>query len=110
MRLVFCISLIILVTSSGCGTPREPVNGSQLTAAQKHRIEDSVKHFVLDVAHDVSQEGPTAWRRHFADSPAFFMAVNGHLVFPNSQSATEGIQNFAHTVQHIDLHGEMTFA
>lgn len=59
-----------------------------MTSAQKHAIEDSVRRFVLDVAHDVSQEGPTAWRRHFADSPSFFMAVNGNLAFPNSESAT----------------------
>jgi hypothetical protein len=104
MRRVFWISLTILVTSSACGTHRDFVNSSGLTSAQKHAIEDSVRRFVLDVAHDVSQEGPTAWRRHFADSPSFFMAVNGNLAFPNTESATEGIQSFAHTIQHIDLH------
>ena len=104
MRLAFWISLTILVTSSGCGTHRDSADNSGLTSAQKHTIEDSVRRFVLDVAHDVSQEGPTAWRSHFADSPSFFMAVNGSLVFPNSESATEGTQSFARTIQHIDLH------
>jgi hypothetical protein len=32
------------------------------------------------------------------------MAVNGHLVFPSSESATEGIQSFARTIQRIELH------
>lgn len=104
MRLAFWISLTILLTSSGCGTHRDLVDGSRLTPAQKHAIEDTVRRFVLDVAHDVSQDGPTAWRKHFADSPSFFMAANGHLEFSNSESATEGIQSFAHTIQHIELH------
>ena len=101
MRLSFWISLTILVTSSGCASHRD---GSQLTSAQNHAIEDGVRRFVLDVAHDVSQDGPTAWRKHFADSPSFFMADNGRLVFPNSESAIAGILSFAHTIQHIDLH------
>jgi hypothetical protein len=101
MRLAFWIALTIVVASSGCGTHRD---NSQLTAAQKQALEDRVRRFVLDVAHDVSHDGPSAWRKHFADSPSFFMVVNGHLVFPNSESATEGIQSFAHTIQHIDLH------
>jgi hypothetical protein len=104
MRLAFWISLIALVTLSGCQTHRDSVDNSGLTPAQKHAIEDSVRRFALDVAHDVSQEGPTAWRKHFADSPSFFMAVNGNLAFPNSESATEGIQRFARTIQHIELH------
>ncbi len=103
MLLAFWISLTILVTSSGW-THRDLVDSSGLTSAQKHTIEDSVRRFALNVARDVSREGPTAWGRHFADSPSFFMAVNGHLVFPNSKSATEGIQSFAHTIQHIELH------
>ena len=103
MRLAFWISLATLVSSSGCGTHRDFADSSGLTSAQKHTIEDSVRRFALDVAHDVSQEGPTAWRKHLADSPSFFMAVNGHLVFPNSESATEGIQSFARTIQHIEL-------
>ena len=103
MRLAFWIWFIALVTSSGCRTHDDSLGTSGLTSAQKHAIEDSVRRFVLDVAHDVSQEGPTAWRKHLADSPSFFMAVNGHLAFPDSESATGGIQSFARTIQHIDL-------
>ena len=33
-----------------------------------------------------------AWRKHFADSPDFFMAVNGKLVFPNGQAAAQAIR------------------
>src|SRR5215469_4554946 len=104
MRLAFWISLTILVVSSVCGTHPDFADSSGLTSAQKRAIEESVRRFALDVAHDVSQEGPTAWRKHFADSPSFFMAVNGQLAFPNSESATAGIQSFSRTIQHIDLH------
>jgi hypothetical protein len=55
------------------------------------------------VAHDVTQDGPIAWRKHFADSPAFFMAADGHLNFPDGASATAGIQDLAHAIKHIEL-------
>lgn len=35
-------------------------------------VEDGVRRFTVTVAHDVTEEGPVAWRKHFADSPAFF--------------------------------------
>ena len=68
------------------------------------RSREDVKAYTSAVAHDVTQPGPAAWRRHFADSPSFFMASVGHLVFPNSASATKGIQDFARTIDHMELH------
>jgi hypothetical protein len=32
------------------------------------------------------------------------VASEGHLVFPNSASATKGIQDFARTINHMELH------
>jgi len=55
------------------------------------------------VAHDVTQEGPLAWSKHFESSPAFFMAVNGQMAFPSGAAAKAGIQNVALTLKHIDL-------
>jgi hypothetical protein len=75
-----------------------------LTAEQKQVVEDGVRRFMLDVARDVSTEGPVAWHKHFADSPAFFMAVDGQLAFANSEAAAAGTDNFAKTIQHIELH------
>ena len=85
MRLAFWISLTILVTSSGCGTQRDLVDGSELTSEQKQAIEDSVRCFVLDVAHDVSQDGPTAWRKHFVGS----MRGRSAMVVPYRDSNTK---------------------
>jgi len=66
-------------------------------------VEREVRAYAQTVAHDVTQEGPAAWRRHFAESPAFFMAVDGRLVFPDSAAATAGIQDLTRTLKHIEL-------
>jgi hypothetical protein len=74
-----------------------------LTPARASAIDDSVRAFMRTVAHDITQEGPTAWRRHFADSPSFFMASEGRLVFPNSAAATAAIQDLPRTIKQIEL-------
>jgi hypothetical protein len=74
-----------------------------MTAASAAAVEGSVRAFAQAVAHDITQEGPAAWRRHFADSREFFMASEGRLVFPNSASATAAIQDLARTIKHIEL-------
>jgi hypothetical protein len=48
-------------------------------------------------------EGPLAWLKFFNTGPEFFMAVNGQLAFPNAAAAKEGTQNFARTINRIDL-------
>ncbi|MGC1371138.1 MAG: hypothetical protein WA824_03275 [Candidatus Sulfotelmatobacter sp.] len=55
------------------------------------------------VAHDVTQEGPLAWLKFFNNGPEFFMVVNGQLAFPNAAAAKEGTQNFARTINHLEL-------
>ena len=57
----------------------------------------------MEVARDITSEGPSAWRRYFAESPSFFMASEGHLVFPDSASATAAIQELSRTTPHIEL-------
>ena len=84
--------LLAVVACVACGT-----------RPQSSRVEEDVRAFARVVAHDVTQEGPAAWRRHFSESPSFFMASEGRLVFPNSAAATEGIQNLRRTIQHIEL-------
>lgn len=102
MRTMNWMLVAMLVAATGCGNQGN-VEGSRLTSAQRVEVEDGVKRFMIAVAHDVSTEGPVAWHKHFADSPAFFMAVNGQMAFANSEAAAAGIDGFAHTVQHIDL-------
>ena len=66
-------------------------------------IDESARTFMHTVAHDVTQEGPLAWLKFFNTGPEFFMAVNGQLAFPNAAAAKEGTQNFARTLNRIDL-------
>jgi hypothetical protein len=72
-------------------------------AEQKNAIKDSVRTFVATVADDVTKQGPAAWRTHFADNSAFFMAAEGHLVFANNDEATRGIQKLTNTIAHLEL-------
>jgi len=98
--LLLCVALCV-----ACGSHHDLSSKSQsLTSVRASAVEDGVRAFMRGVAHDVTQEGPAAWRKHFADSPSFFMASGGHLAFPNSASATTGIQAFALTINHMELH------
>jgi hypothetical protein len=74
-----------------------------LTSASAAAIDESARTFMHTVAHDVTQEGPLAWLKFFNTGPEFFMAVNGQLAFPNAAAAKEGTQNFARTINRIDL-------
>jgi hypothetical protein len=67
------------------------------------KVQDDVRAFMLTVAHDITQEGPAAWRRHFADSPYFFMAVDGHMAFPNSAAVTAAIPDLVRAIPQIKL-------
>jgi hypothetical protein len=74
-----------------------------LTSGHAAAIDESARTFMHTVAHDVTQEGPLAWLKFFNTGPEFFMAVNGQLAFPNAAAAKEGTQNFARTLNRIDL-------
>lgn len=76
---------------------------SVLDAARVAAITDSVRVFADSVARGVTRRGPAAWRDYFADTPAFFMAAEGRLVFPTSDSATRGIQGLTRVIAHIEL-------
>lgn len=104
MHLRRWILLIPIVTAIGChGHHHSADNAQSLTPARRAAVEDEVRRFVFGVAHDVTQEGPAAWRRHFADSRSFFMAVNGKLALANGQAAAEAIPEIARQFKHIEL-------
>jgi hypothetical protein len=89
--------LLATIAFTGCQS------NHALTSAQAAAVQDGVRAFTKTVAHDITQEGPSAWRRHFADSPSFFMASEGHLVFANSAAVTAGIPDVARTYKRIEL-------
>jgi len=74
-----------------------------LSAADLAAIQDSVRTFAADVARGVTAQGPGAWRKLFADEPAFFMASEGHLVFPTYDSASRAITAVIEVMPRIEL-------
>jgi hypothetical protein len=98
----FAWLLLLFTASLGCNT-RNTGPTESLTSPRAAAVEQGVRTFMATVAHDVTQEGPLAWSKHFEGSPAFFMAVNGQMAFPTGAAAKEGIQSVALTLKHIDL-------
>ena len=98
------ILLVVILISVGCGRWGAPNESRSLPPESKAAVEESARSFMLTVAHDVTEQGPTAWSKLFADEPAFFMANNGLLVFPDKQSAEQGSQAYARTIRRIELH------
>jgi len=76
---------------------------SRLAPEGAAAVDRAVGGFMQTVARSVTQDGPTAWLKYFDSSPAFFMAVNGQLAFPNAVAAQEGTRKFAQTITHIEL-------
>jgi hypothetical protein len=96
--------LVPLLALAAFAAERGPVPSPQpLPPSRAAAVEDGVRAFAGTVAADVTREGPSAWRRHFSDSPAFFMAVNGRLQFPDTRAATHGIQEAARMIPRIQL-------
>ena len=80
--------ILATILAAGCGSRRPvPSESPSLTAAQTATVQANVRTFAQAVAHDVTQDGPGAWRKHFSQSPSFFMVVEGHMAFPNRESA-----------------------
>jgi len=92
-------ALLAPILSAGCSSGPQ-----HLTSARAGEIDKEVRAFARDVARGVSQEGPTAWRRYFSESPEFFMAAEGRLTFSNGASAIAAIPDLARTIRQIDLH------
>lgn len=74
-----------------------------LSPATRAAVTDGVRQFAREVAHDVTREGPAGWHRHFAQTPSFFMAANGKLVFTNATAASHGIDDLTHSIRAIEL-------
>jgi hypothetical protein len=91
------------VAAGCCLLPAASSQSPSLPALRAAHVENSVRAFMRTVAHDVTQEVPAAWSRYFAETPAFFMAVDGHLVFPDSAAASRGIRQAAQEIKRIQL-------
>jgi len=102
MRVWRCVVFAALLATLGCG--RHHRGARSMSPERKAEVETAVRGFMQSIAHDVTEKGPTAWETYFARDPAFFMANNGVLAFPNNQAAAQGTEAFARTIKHIEVH------
>jgi len=78
---------LAVVLSSSCSSP------APFTRGQYALVRESVQIMATEIAADVSQNGPLAWLKHFEDTSDFFMASDGHLMFPDYNSASAFINH-----------------
>jgi hypothetical protein len=99
------LSWILLLACSllGCSARDASSGVESITPADSAAVQKEVRAFAASVADDVTREGPLAWRRYFEDTPAFFMAVNGQMIFPSGIAAKDGIPKVARTFKRIEL-------
>ena len=97
------VGLIVGAGLGACDGGRVAESGRALDVAHARALTDSVRAFAGIVAQGVSRDGPAAWRGFFEDSPAFFMAAEGQLVFPTSDAATRAIRGLAQRIASIEL-------
>jgi len=87
-RFVIYGYFIFLLLTCACNDTRDSFMPGQRTI-----VADSVQLLFKSIARDISNEGPAAWLRYFEETPGFFMASGGRLVFPNNDTATNFIKN-----------------
>src|ERR1700734_2834901 len=98
------VLLATFAAVSGCQAFASFVGSSQaLSPARRAAVESEVRQFTATVAHDVTSDGPIAWRKFFADEPQFFMAVNGTLAFADGPSAANAMPQIAALFKSIEL-------
>jgi hypothetical protein len=105
MRALIAALIAAALASSGCERGHGSAGAAppSLSPATRAAVTDAVRQFAQDVAHDVTREGPAAWRRYFSPSPSFFMASDGQLVFSSAASAARGIDDLTRTIKSIEL-------
>lgn len=93
---------VLQVTLLACGCSTSG-GGNALGAARAAEVDRDVRAFAQTVAQDVTRDGPTAWKRHFAENGSFFMAVNGSMQFRDGASAFKGIDDLPRVIKQIEL-------
>lgn len=101
LRIHFLLAATAFATCLPCGADGN--HSHSVTANEAVGVDRAVRAFMQTVESSVTQDGPLAWIKYFDASPAFFMAVNGQMAFPNAAAAEEGTRKFAHTIRQIEL-------
>ena len=95
--------LVAITFAAGVPCQADASHSKSMTPDEAVAVDRAVRAFMQTVSHSVTQEGPLAWIKYFDASPAFFMAVNGQMAFPNADAAQDGTRKFAQTIRQIEL-------
>lgn len=101
LRIRFLLVAITFAACLPCGAGAS--HSYSMTRDEAVAVDRAVRAFMQTVSHSVTQDGPLAWIKYFDASPAFFMAVNGQMAFPNADAAQDGTRKFAQTIRRIEL-------
>jgi uncharacterized cupredoxin-like copper-binding protein len=85
-KILYILPVIALLFACNCGQ-------KQLTDEQVSAVKNSVAKLTVNISSDVSVKGPIAWLNYFENSPDFFMASEGQIVFHSYSSAQKFIQD-----------------
>ena len=96
MRITEAALLLALLICGACGS-------RQTAPGRLAEVKSGVESFARSVAEGVTKQGPAAWQDYFEDSPAFFMAVDGRLQFPDGAAARAAIPELTRTIKKIEL-------
>lgn len=92
--------VLVGLTCVGCDSP---VEKRQLDPDHASAMRDSVEQLFEAIPEGLAADGPIAWLRHFEESPEFFMASAGRLVFPSSDSAETFVTDLSRRIAAIQL-------
>jgi len=95
--------LLVVLTLATCVPCRAGEPSNSFTQKEALAADRAVRAFMQTVSLSVTRDGPLAWTKYFDASPAFFMAVNGQMAFPNVAAAQDGTRKFAQTIRQIEL-------
>lgn len=99
LSLLFAVTLRLLISTIAAATDHGPgLSGEEAAAVTRE-----VQTFMGEVAHDVTAQGPHAWRKYLSHGQAFFMAANGKLVFESGEAAWQGVGTLEQTIERIEL-------
>ena len=82
---VLAFAMMVLMASCKSGN-------QDIVAEQQAKVKTGVTQFADSIATNITRDGPIAWLKYFNDSPTFFMASDGQLVFNSHDAADKFIK------------------
>ena len=90
---------VVAVLTFSCSYSKQ-----QLTPDQISSVQLGVTQFAANMARDLSEKGPIAWNDYMDDSPNFFMADVGQIVFKDGPKAKAFITDtLSKSIKKINL-------